>query len=134
MNDINFEKRNTDIASRHSTQHKGIAMYACTKFQSSWRSSVFRTKFAQKTLSHGVLGQMQGGFQVVSGCYSFQYICTTQPEPTIQETLGKNISNTTRIPKEKRYHFNYMWCHMTPQFQDEEERAQSKIEAGSMFD
>ena len=34
-------------------------MYACTKFQSIWRTSVFGTIFAKKTLWGGVLGQMQ---------------------------------------------------------------------------
>ena len=32
-------------------------MYACTKFQLIWRASVFGTKFAQKTLSGGMVGQ-----------------------------------------------------------------------------
>ena len=34
-------------------------MYACTKFKWTWRTSVFETKFAQKRLSGGVLGQTQ---------------------------------------------------------------------------
>ena len=34
-------------------------MYACTKFQSIWGTSVFETKFAQKRLQGGVLGQTQ---------------------------------------------------------------------------
>ena len=34
-------------------------MYGCTKFQSIWRTSVFGTEFAQKTLKGGVSGQTQ---------------------------------------------------------------------------
>ena len=32
-------------------------MYACTKFQSIWRTSVLGTKSIQKSLKGGVLGQ-----------------------------------------------------------------------------
>ena len=34
-------------------------MYPCTKFQSIWRTSVFVTKFAQKTLQDGGLEETQ---------------------------------------------------------------------------
>ena len=34
-------------------------MYACTKFQSIWKTSALGTKFAQKTLQGGLLGQTQ---------------------------------------------------------------------------